>query len=61
MKLNFQTMKKFIAMVAVMPALAMCVACEKDFKEEDQKPDQEIVEEYGPYEDIKVVNGKVRF
>ena len=61
MKLNFQTMKKFIAMMAVMPALAMCVACEKDFKEEDQKPDQEIVEEYGPYEDIKVVNGKVRF
>ena len=61
MKLNFQTMKKIIAMLAVVPALAMFVSCEKDLNEEENKPDKEIIEEYGPYEDIKVVGGKVRF
>ena len=61
MKLNFQTMKKIVAMLAVVPALAMFVSCEKDLNEEENKPDKEIIEEYGPYEDIKVVGGKVRF
>ncbi|MBO5875722.1 MAG: metal-dependent hydrolase [Alistipes sp.] len=54
-------MKRTVAALALIPMLAMFVACENGFDENEQKPDEEIVKEYGPYEDIKAVNGKVRF
>ena len=67
MKFNFQTMRKIFTMAVVIPALVMFVACGPDTPVgpepggedgpstggDDNKQEQ--------YEDIKVVNGKVRF
>ena len=54
-------MKKFAATLALLPMLIFSVACEPLPDDSDVQPDEEIAEEYGPYEDISVVNGKVRF
>ena len=61
MKLNVISMKRFFAILALLPLLIFSVACEPLPDDSDDQPDEEIVEEYGPYEDISVVNGKVRF
>ena len=61
MKLNVISMKRFFAILALLPMLIFSVACEPLPDDSDDQPDEEIVEEYGPYEDISVVNGKVRF
>ena len=61
MKFNFDLMKRFFAALAIVPMLTLSVACEPLPDDSGEKPDEEIVEEYGPYEDISVVNGKVRF
>ena len=60
MKSNFTWMKRFFAALAIVPML-ISVACEPLPDDSDVQPDEEIAEEYGPYEDISVVNGKVRF
>ncbi len=61
MNLQFVSMKRFWALLVMLPTIAMFTACGEDTTEDEIKPDNEIVEEYGPYEDIKVVNGVVKF
>ena len=67
MKFNFQTMRKFFAAAAVLPIFALCVACTPgpdpvpgggEPGEGDEPGEGGSTEQY---EDIKVVNGKVRF
>ena len=61
MKFNLDSMKKLAATLALLPMLIFSVACEPLPDDSNVQPDEDIAEEYGPYEDISVVNGKVRF
>ena len=64
---DFKTMRRIFAMLVVMPMFALCVACEKGPAEEQggKEPTEEPNEKPNggddKYEDIKVVDGKVRF
>ena len=68
MKLNFQTMKKLFTLLALIPMFALAIACGEDpatnnngdNSDEGDKPNNEG-DNIEKYEDIKVVNGKVRF
>ena len=64
MKFDFQTMRRFFAMLAVVPMLALAVACGEDGTSDENKPGDEPGKDPGTgggstekYEDIKVVNG----
>ena len=68
MKLNFQTMKRLFTLLALIPMFALAIACGEDpatnnngeNSGEGDKPNTEG-DNIEKYEDIKVVNGKVRF
>ena len=68
MKLNFQTMKNLFTLLALIPMFALAIACGEDptsnnngdNSDEGDKPNTEG-DNIEKYEDIKVVNGKVRF
>ena len=55
--------KKVLAMLALLPIFALCVACGEDPTGQDgpNNNGDESNDEQEQYEDIKVVNGKVRF
>ena len=63
MNFDFQMIKRFFAMAAIIPALAMFVACEPGPEPEgpNNGEGEGEGEEQEQYEDIKVVDGKVRF
>ena len=68
MKLNFQAMKRLFTLLALIPMFALAIACGEDpatnnngdNSDEGDKPNTEG-DNIEKYEDIKVVNGKVRF
>ena len=67
MKFDFQTMRRFFAMLAVMPMFALAVACGEDSTNDDKNPGDEPGNDSGTgggstekYEEIKVVNEHVR-
>ena len=65
MNINFQTVKRVFALAALIPATALFVACGPDAPVEPNDPDSGDTpggdDKPEQYEDIKVVDGKVRF
>jgi hypothetical protein len=63
MKFDFETVKKIMMAVAVLPLFAVCVACGENPEPEGNggNGDEPADDPAEKYEDIKVVDGKVRF